>query len=48
MDKVLEIEIAIESKRNELNYAGKSEDLCSDAMLRLSQELDDLIIELLV
>lgn len=43
MDKVSDVEKAIELKRNELNQAGNKNDLRSEVMLRLSQELDDLL-----
>lgn len=43
MGKVSGLEKAIELKRKELNQAGNRNDLCSEVMLMLSQELDELL-----
>jgi hypothetical protein len=45
VDKVLGIEEAIETKREELNEAGNRFGLCSKYVLRKSKELDDLLNE---
>ncbi|WP_235941756.1 aspartyl-phosphate phosphatase Spo0E family protein [Paenibacillus puerhi] len=43
MDRVKELEQAIELKRDELNQAGNRYGLLSEIVLRLSGELDDLL-----
>ncbi|NRF93001.1 aspartyl-phosphate phosphatase Spo0E family protein [Paenibacillus frigoriresistens] len=44
MDSLFELEKKIEAKRDELNHAGNMYELRSEFILRLSGELDELLI----